>query len=132
MILVDSSAWISYYRSSGIKEVQKMLQKLIYDDMVAVNGIIMVEVLSGISSEDDFKDVESDFDGFHLLDLDKKVFLKASSMGASLRRQGITIPSTDLVIAASAVQNNCVLYHIDKHFDILSRHAGLKAKNLGE
>lgn len=132
MILVDSSAWIPYYRSSDSKNLQEALQRLIADDVIAVNGIIMVEILGGISQEDDFKKVESDFLGFHILDLNEETFSKASSLGSSLRRKGVIIPATDLIVAASAIQNDCPLYHIDKHFDILSKHTNLKAHNLGK
>jgi predicted nucleic acid-binding protein len=52
-------------------------------------------------------------------------------MGFSLRRKAITIPATDLIIAASAIRAGAVLYHVDGHYDMLSRYYGLKAKNLG-
>lgn len=132
MILVDSSVWISYYRPSDAKNLHEELHRLIINDMIAVNGIIMVEILSGVTREDDFKKVESDFYGFHILDLNETTFHLASSLGSFLRKKGMSIPATDLIIAASAIQNDCVLYHIDKHFDIVSKHGALKANNLGK
>jgi len=130
MILVDTSVWIYYYRPAGSKKIQEILKEAIINDLVAVNGIIMVEVLSGISRRVDFEEVNSDFNGFHIYPLDNKIFAMASSIGASLRRKGITIPSTDLIIAASAIDNNSTLYHIDNHFTLMAEHTKLKVENM--
>jgi predicted nucleic acid-binding protein len=36
----------------------------------------------------------------------------------------------DLIIAASALDNNSTLYHIDKHFTIIAKYTKLKEKNM--
>lgn len=54
----------------------------------------------------------------------------AAEIGYSLRRRAITIPAPDLIIAASAIRAEAVLYHSDSHYDVLSRHVDLKARNL--
>ena len=38
-------------------------------------------------------------------------------MGFQLRRQGVSVPFTDLLIAAVAVKGALVLLHRDRHFD---------------
>ena len=44
LILVDSSAFIEYYRPSGLKAVQTAVAEVIASERVAVNGIIQVEI----------------------------------------------------------------------------------------
>ncbi len=61
-----------------------------------------------------------------------EVFLKAAVMGSELRREGITVPSTDLIIAASAINSKSILYHIDNHFDMIAEHTNLKVGNLSK
>jgi len=129
MNLVDSSVWVCYYRP-GNEEIKEVIKEAIRLDRVAVNGIIMVEILSGISKKEDFEKVKSDFGGFHILPMEERVFEKASELGSSLRKNGLTIPSTDLIIASSALLSDCTLYHLDFHFDVISKHTRLKAKNL--
>lgn len=129
MILVDSSVWIYYYHPSGPEKIKETVKQAISSDLVAINEIILVEILSGISKKDDFKKVSSDFKGFHFLSLDEEIFGEASALGSSLRRKGITIPATDLIIASSALKADCTLYHIDSHFDTLAAHVSLKATN---
>ncbi len=129
MILVDSSVWIYYYRPSGPEKIKETIKEAISSDLVAINGIISVEILSGISKKEDFNKVSSDFKGFHFLSLDEEIFVDASALGSSLRRKGITIPATDLIIASSAIKADYTIYHIDSHFDTLADHVSLKAIN---
>lgn len=130
--MIDSSVWIYYYRPSGSIRIQELITTAILEDLAAVNGIIKVEILSGISRETEYKAVESDFDGFNCFEITADTFKKASVTGFNLRKNGITVPSTDLIIAATAVENNAVLYHIDKHFGLISKHSRLRQKNLEE
>jgi predicted nucleic acid-binding protein len=130
MILVDSSVWISYFRKDGSEKLKELIKTAIFHDEVVVNGIIIVEVLSGISRKRDFELVRDDFKGFHYIDLTERDFFEASAMGSKLRSKGISVPSTDLIIATSAIAHGVTLYHIDKHFDLISSHFSLRAKNL--
>jgi len=130
MILVDSSVWIYYYHPSGPIKIQELIKEAIFNDLVAINGIIVVEILSGISKDSEYRAVESDFKGFHMLEITGDIFSKAASTGSFLRKRGITVPATDLIIAATAIENSAILYHIDKHFDLIAKHTKLKLKNL--
>ncbi|MFQ5902009.1 MAG: PIN domain nuclease [Thermodesulfobacteriota bacterium] len=130
MILVDSSVWIAYYRPEGSEGLKNVIKEAISSDLVSVNGIIIVEVLSGISKKGEFKKVRSDFRGFHLISLSNESFFEVSSLGSSLRRKGVTVPSTDLIIAASAVRTRSTLYHLDSHFDLMAEHTPLEVRNL--
>ena len=40
-----------------------------------------------------------------------------------MRRQGLTIPLPDLLIAQAAMEGNFVLWHIDEHFERMSRYS---------
>ncbi len=130
MILVDSSVWITYYRPGVPEKIENLLKEIILADMAAINGIIMTEVLSGISKLKEYEMVSSDFKGFHYLKITEDVFSNASLTGSALRRKGISVPATDLIIASSAIITDCIIYHMDSHFDVIAKHTGLKAKNL--
>lgn len=130
MILVDSSVWISYYHPEGSKRLKDIIKEAINSDLVACNGIVIVEILSGISKEGDFKKISSYFKGFHYLSLSEDDFFEASSLGSFLRKKGVTVPTTDLIISASSIKSESVLYHLDSHFDLISKHSALKVKNL--
>lgn len=130
MILVDSSAFIEYYRREGNPAVRKQVAKAIARDQVLVNGIVLVEVASFARKEQEFKAIYLDFKAFHWLDLTREDFDAATSIGQVLVRKGLVVPASDLVIAASCIRAKATLYHVDDHFDLVSRHTDLKSKNL--
>lgn len=130
MIVVDSSAFIDYYRPSGNPKVKRWVASAIAADEVAVNGIIQVEIVTFASGESERRQLISDFQGFHWLELRRPEFEWAQEIGFRMRSKGITVPPTDLVIAGSAINSNSLLYHCDAHFDQIAVHSELKAKNL--
>ena len=130
MILVDSSALLEYYRPAGDPGARTAVEEAIAEDLAAVNGIVRVEILAFARTESDRDKLESDFRSFHWLDLGRLQFDLAAAMGFSLRRQGIAVPATDLIIAASAIQASATLFHVDGHFDLIAQHSELDARRL--
>lgn len=130
MILVDSSAFIEYYRPRGLPAIQNAVDKAVEADLVAVNGVIQVEVLGFASGQPSLRELRHDFGSFHWLEVERTDFDLATEIGLSLRKKGITVPAPDLIIAASAILADAVLYHADSHYDSLALHFDLKATNL--
>ena len=126
MKLIDSSAWIEYYRKEGNTEYKAWISGAIQNNAAAVNGIIQVEILIFTKTQSEYDFVSSDFSGLHNLILDDHVFQKASEIGFDLRRKGVTIPGTDLIIAACAIVSNAELIHFDSHYKYIAEHYPLK------
>ncbi len=129
MKLIDSSAWIEYYRKEGNKDFKAAISNAIQNNEAAVNGIIQLEILVFTKTKSEYNDILSDFSAFYNLELNNSVFLKASEIGFDLRRKGITIPASDLIIAASAMVTNCQLIHFDKHFTYIAEYYPLKLES---
>lgn len=130
MILVDSSAWIEFYRSSGDAGVAGAVARAIEEDAVCTNGIIQAEIVSFAPDRKSFQQLTADFRAFHWFELERKDFDLAANMGFDLRRRGLTVPATDLIIAACAIRARAKLYHLDFHFDQMAKHTRLVAANL--
>ena len=130
MKLIDSSAWIEYYRKEGNKEYKEVISKAIRNNVAAVNGIIQLEILVFTKTQSEYNDIESDFSAIHNLELNSLVFQKASEIGFELRREGITIPGSDLIIAANAIITNSKLIHLDKHYTYIAEYYPLKIVNI--
>jgi len=130
MIVVDTSALIEYYRPAGNATVAATVTKAIEADEVAVNGIIQTEIMGFVASKKEFHQLSLDFQAFHWLSLDRAVFESAAQLGFDLRRTGITVPATDLLIAASAIKAQATLYHLDSHFTQISNQSKLAERNL--
>ncbi len=131
MILVDSSAWIEYYRPKGLYPARRAVAEAIRNDQVASHGIVRVEIVAFARCEADRRKLSSDFAAFHGLGPLEEDFDSAIRLGFQLRREGITVPTTDLIIAASAIRADCTVYHLDGHFEQIAEHSELRSRHLG-
>lgn len=130
MILADSSALIEYYRPSGDPLARGTVAESVAADSVAINGSIQVELMAFASRQVDHDNLAADFRAFHWLELGRTQFDLAADLGFRLQQAGVTVPATDLIIAASAIHSNATLYHLDAHYDQIAQHSTLKATNL--
>ncbi len=129
LVLVDSSVWIDYYQPGTSESLKSAIKKLIEADEVAINGIIAVEVLQGTTSDKDYQKVLKDMKAFKELTFDWNVLKRAAKLSFDLKRQGITISTIDILIAATALENNSLLWHQDNHYELVAKKTGLKTKN---
>jgi predicted nucleic acid-binding protein len=122
--LVDSTVWIEFFKGKHINIIS-FISPLIEEDRIYYNGIILSELLIGASNSKEFSFLQSNFEGFRHLDADKIIFEKAAQFGFQLRRKGITVPLTDLIIAAHAIKHSLILVTSDPHFKLLQKHLKL-------
>ena len=129
MILVDSSVWIEYYRAKGDARYKRWVTETIRRDQVAVNAVVAAEILTFTRDRRQYETVAADFSGFHWTAVDRTVGLRASELGFQLRRNGDTVPATDLLIFASALEAGAELMHHDGHFATIARVAPLTLRS---
>ncbi len=127
MILVDSSAWIDYFRSAYTPQVA-LLDFLLGRSPLAVGDLIAAKMLQSISDELEFKRVKKTLDAFEPVDLvGYDLAVKACENYRSLRAMGVTIRKTiDTLIATRCIADGLTLLHADRDFLPFSKHLGLK------
>jgi predicted nucleic acid-binding protein len=125
MFLVDSSAWIEYLRPRGSAKIKARVRDLLEKEETAVCGIVITEVLRGVREDGAFDALKEIFLALPRLPLDEAAFERASQWGRLLRRKGKTLPTTDLLIGASAF-NRAPVLHADADFVTLASASGLK------
>ncbi|GAA0762736.1 PIN domain nuclease [Ideonella azotifigens] len=127
MILVDSSVWIDYFRSTDTPQVA-LLDSLLGRTRIAVGDLIAGEVLQGIRDDKEFKRVKDIFDAFTRLDLcGYDLALKAAENYRTLRAKGITTRKTiDTLIATRCIEDGLTLLHSDRDFAPFAMHLGLR------
>ncbi len=111
-VLVDSSVWIDYFRSGAGSE---SLDRLIDENLVATNDLILVELVPYLQLRNQHRIVELLYtiDKCQLtIRWDQLIEWQYRCLKKGLN--GIGIP--DLIIAQNAMQNRCVLYSLDSHF----------------
>jgi len=118
--LVDTSVWVEFLRGKKTA-IKKRLEKLLDENRAAVSGIILAELLTGVSNEKEQRFLEECFLGLPYLEATRETFATAGKMGAALRKKGITMPISDLLIAALAGKHALTVLTLDNHFQTLAR-----------
>lgn len=119
LVLIDSSAWISYLVRP--KEEGEKIDALLGEHRVAINAVIRLEILTGARDERQYRELEGSFEGLHFLELIPEVWRKAERMRFRLSQRGRVVPVADVLVASSALIYDCELLHRDRHFDQIAR-----------
>ncbi|MGH7411226.1 MAG: type II toxin-antitoxin system VapC family toxin [Candidatus Methylomirabilis sp.] len=115
MIVVDSSVWIEFFHRPESPEKQAV-DALIDRDRVALVGVVLAELLQGCRTPGEAEALLSNLAGLHFLETSFRSWRRTGELGSLLLRQGITIPLSDLIIAALALEHNCPVFTLDTHF----------------
>lgn len=133
MLLIDTSAWIEYFRATGSPaavEVRRLLTE--QPNRVVMCEPIAMEILSGALDEDRYTRLEQLVNGLPLLRIEQAVdFRAAAAIYRSARRGGRTVRSiTDCLIAAVAVRHGARVIHRDAGYDVIAALTTLEAHSL--
>jgi predicted nucleic acid-binding protein len=107
--------WIDFFK--GTPSAKMLLEKLIVEDTVFTAGPILFELLQGVKSPEERKQVKEAFQATHYLEIEPDDWEGAASLASDLRAKGITIPMTDVLIAHLAIANHLEVLSFDLHFD---------------
>lgn len=117
MILVDTNAWIDYFRDTGSTAAH--VAQLIEADEVAVAGPVITEIVRGIARPAARNKVLELLQGLHQLRQPPDLWLEAGRLGAFARKKGATLKTFDLLIATYVLHADIPLLSRDKDFIIL-------------
>ena len=128
MILLDTSALIEFLNRTGSR-FDKSVEVLIANDTdIAIAEITLTEVLQGIRSERDYREVKASLMTLPTISLkDHDSYIKAADLYRKCRTKGLTIRSTiDVIIAQTAIENNAELLYNDRDFEAIASVSSLK------
>lgn len=126
-VLVDTSAWIVSFKKKGNDELKEFLKHSMEEGTAATNELIILELLQGCRNSKEFQNLKVRLESLNRVEITKGVWKRTFSLGFSLRKKGITIPTVDLVIACLVIENDCFLLHHDRHFAMMRGYAALRA-----
>lgn len=122
MILVDTSAWIDFFR--GRRPLADRVDDLLESDEVALCGPVVTELRRGLRSPSERRRVIPLLDGCHVLTQPPQLWEEAGELGHVLARKGVTVKSMDLLIATWALHHGVAVLAADSDFDLV-RGAGI-------
>lgn len=114
-VIVDTSVLISFFR--GTERIAEDVTRLLEHNKVIVTGIIIAELFQGMKDLKEEDKIVTVLDGISTLEVTSDIWIKAGKLALSLRRSGITLPLTDVAIAALAMEHNLSIFTLDAHFE---------------
>jgi predicted nucleic acid-binding protein len=102
---------------------------LLSEDLIVTAGIIKVELLSGTRTEAEFNRLRDRLTALSCIETDHSLWDMACGIGFKLRRKGVTMPYTDILIGACALSGNCTLLHADHHFDLMADYFDIQSES---
>lgn len=115
MVIADTSVWIPFFNRPNSREKQT-LDLLIDADDVALVGIVLAELLQGCRSHQERGELKDGLLALPYLEVTQSTWVNAGALSAGLLRKGITLPLSDLIIAALTIEHHCPVYSLDDHF----------------
>jgi predicted nucleic acid-binding protein len=131
MLLIDTSIWIEVFRDkSKIKAVK--LKTLIADRHYYLPIFTKMELLQGCKNETEWSKLSLYLENQSYFEPDyNSIWENTARLYFELRRKGITIRSNiDCAIAIIAIENNFILYHVDRDFEMIAKHTVLKQQRI--
>lgn len=116
-VMVDSSAWIDYFRHAE-GAVGDCISRLLDEDRIALCGMVELELLQGVRPHER-RSLRDLLGALSYIETERRDFIAAGERLAALRREGVTIPASDGLIATLCVRHRLQLLAIDAHFDRL-------------
>jgi hypothetical protein len=83
-------------------------------------GVVVFELLQGIKIPADKELIKETILALPVLEATIECWVLAGETGQILRKKGITLPATDLLLAAVAKKNDCSIFTTDAHFKAIS------------
>jgi predicted nucleic acid-binding protein len=131
MILLDTSVLSLAYRRLRKAEpkspvVEVLRQMILEDDPLAVPGIVLQEVLSGVRSEEQFARLKRLLEAFPIVTAESDHHVLAARIANACRRKGVATSTVDCLIAALATSNDAFLLTLDEDFARIAPICGMK------
>ena len=125
-LLIDTSVWISVFRSRG-DQVRQQLETLIANREILLTRFTQLELLQGSLNEQEWTILSTYLEVQDYVELRPSSWQAAARIYYDLRRQGLTVRSPiDCCIAQAALENDLLLIHNDRDFETIAQVRSLQ------
>jgi predicted nucleic acid-binding protein len=121
MLLIDTSSWIHLLRPKGDPTVRTRVERALQAGEACWCPMVRLELWNGAGGERE-KKVLRDFERLlPELEIDDEVWRGTYELARKARSAGVSVPATDLLIAACAKRHDADLEHSDSDFTQLAK-----------
>jgi len=137
VILLGTSVLSLVFRRRRTREPEprlvEVVRRMVREDVpLAVPGIVLQEVLSGVRTEAQFFRLRNLLEAFPILVAEQRDHVAAARIANACRRKGVTTSAVDCLISALATERDAPLLTLDEDFARIARHSDLKLLRVGE
>lgn len=128
-VLVDTSVWslaLRRKREANNPKVSMLAELIASGQQVCLTGTILQEILQGVRSREQFQKLDGHLKVFPLLPVTRELHVAAAALFCDCRNRGIQASTTDFLIAAVAIANDCYLLTADGDFERIASASRLK------
>ena len=118
MILVDTSAWIEFFRDRH--PFAEAVDVLLDSGEAALCGPVVTEIRRGLRPSERARLLPL-LEGCHFLSQPDDLWLSAGDLGALLARRGLTVKTLDLLIATYAMAHGTPVLATDGDFRAMAK-----------
>ncbi|QWR77829.1 type II toxin-antitoxin system VapC family toxin [Candidatus Magnetomonas plexicatena] len=113
-VLIDTSAWVEFFR--GTSKTAVAVANLIEAGKALLCGVVRYELMQGAKSAVESSHLSGVLSALPYIEMTSDLWTKAGNISAMLRIKGITLPMSDILIAAIALEHNIEVLTLDTHF----------------
>ncbi len=113
-VLIDTSAWVEFFR--GTSKTADAVAKLIEMGKASICGVVTYELIQGAKSAGESSHLSGVLSALPYIEMTSDLWTKAGNISAGLRVKGMTLPMSDLLIGAIALEHNIEVLTLDTHF----------------
>ena len=114
-ILPDTCAWIDFFNGKQTLLAESLAQSLLSHEVMTC-GVVLCELLQGVKKTGEELLVHNALQALPHLEMTRELWHSAGQLSASLRKSGHTLPLSDIIIATLALNHNCAVLTVDRHF----------------
>ena len=119
MTLIDTSAWIEALRTNGNLEIRRTVSDLLRGGRAVLCDMVILELWNGARGKTERAQLHRIVDTLEAVPTTAEAWSTAVKLARLSREHGITIPASDILIAAVARHHGIELLHADRHFELL-------------
>lgn len=115
MVIVDTSVWIEYFNRPDSPE-KHTVDALIDTDPPVLIGIVLAEILQGCRTSQEADAILLPLGALRFREMTFASWRRTGELSSTLKRRGITLPLSDVIVAALALEHGCSVFTLDPHF----------------
>ena len=123
-VLVDTSAWVDFFKNPR-SSLNEIIPSLLRRSQAYYTGLIEVELYRGAKGQTELDSLDVLFKTIQRLPVPEALYRKAGQLCYQLARKGITLGTVDAIIATVALEHNCHLLSLDRHFKTIQPYCRL-------